>query len=123
MEQLWNQLESMQAAKQQLLIQLGELYIQLEDIEIQRDGIKNSINSLRSQLLMITKTYEPLKDSLVKHLGLKDGVYDIDFINRRVVPNGQVSDIGDSESRLDNRGVWGGSNGGDSNNSHPEIKR
>jgi hypothetical protein len=122
MEQIWNQMEIMQAAKQQIVCQIGELYMQLEDIEIQRKGIKNTINSMRSQLLMISKTYAPMKDCLIKSLGLKDGVYEIDFVNRRVVPNEQVSDIGNSESGPGNRVVWSGSNGGDPDNSHSEVE-
>ena len=122
MEELWNQLEGMHAAKQQILVQLGELYVQLEDLETQRCGIKNSINSLRSQLMMISKTYDPLKASLAKNLGLEDGVYDIDFANKRVVPNGQVSDIGNSQPKPDGRGFRSGSNGGDPNHSHSEAE-
>ncbi len=122
MEEFWNQLEGMQAAKQQLLAQLGELYMELEALEKQSAGIKHSINSIRSQYSMLSTTYDSLKSSLVQSLGIKDGVYEIDFANRRVVPHEQVPDIGNSQPRPDNRGRWSGSNGGDPNCSHSEVE-
>lgn len=122
MEEFWNQLEGMQAAKQQLLAQLGELYMELEKLETQSSGVKNSINGLRSQYNMLSTTYDSMKTSLVQNLGIEDGVYDIDFANRRIVPHGQVSDIGNSQPGPDNRSIWSGSNGGDPNHSHSEAE-
>lgn len=122
MEEFWNQLEGMQAAKQQLLAQLGELYMELEKLETQSNGVKNSINGLRSQYGMLSTTFDSMKNALIQNLGITDGVYDIDFANRRVVPHGQVSNLGNGKPGPDNRSVWSGSNGGDPHCSHPEAE-
>lgn len=122
MEQFWNQLEGMHEAKRDILSQLGELYMKLEHLEAQGNSIKKTINSLRSQYSMLLTTYDSMKSSLVQNLGLKDGVYSIDFVNRRIVPNGQISDIGNSQLESGNRSGWSGSDGGDANGSYTEVE-
>lgn len=97
MEELWKQLESMQAAEQQLLAQVGNLYIELEEIEKHREQLRKTIEGMRSQLSILSQTSGSLKNSLISSLGLEDGDYTIDFANRKIVPNGQAPDSGNGQ--------------------------
>jgi hypothetical protein len=96
-KELWKEAKGLQAARMDLLAQIGQAYMEIERIESEGRGQRSIVETCKAKLSIIESSLKLTVEGIVGANGVEDGEWSLDFEHEQVVPkNGTIPNICDS---------------------------